>query len=123
MILKYALLEMDRKFTELEKKAKTPAASTASRTAGRTGAGSSSVRGAAVGKSTAAKEPTAASRGSSRATGRDGGASSLQDARQRSKTPTASRMQNNLNTSQVSSKTGVSVRGGATSGQTSSRGD
>lgn len=99
VILKYALLEMDRKFTELEKKVKAPAASTGARTAARTGAGSSSVRGAAVGKTTAAKDTTA-SRGSSRAApGREGGASSLQDARQRSKTPTASRMQNNLNTS------------------------
>lgn len=113
VILKYALLEMDRKFTELEKKTKTPAASAGARPAGRTGAGSSSVRGGVASKATAAGKESTASRGSSRAAT---GASSMQDARQRSKTPTASRMQNTLNTSQMSSKTGVSVRGATAAG-------
>lgn len=99
--MKYALVEMDRKFHELEKKVKTPAASgtAAGRTTGRTTGGLA----AKVGSSALSQSKTGTAvntpRGSSRAGAGGVGTSSTMDARQRSRTPVANKMQNSLNTS------------------------
>lgn len=116
--MKYALLEMDRKFTELEKKSKTTGGAGARTTAaGRAGAGSSTTRGTVAGKG-GVNSSTTTPRGSSRAANQ--GSAGIGDARARSKTPTAGRMQNTLNTS-VTSKTGAAAKTGAATNRADSK--
>lgn len=103
VVLKYALLEMDRKFQELEKKLKAP-----STTAARAGPGRTTTAAAKTG--TAAKGSTVTTpRGNSRAPVAQ--THSTADARQRSKTPVASKMQNSLNTSVTSKSNRESIIG------------
>ena len=67
LVLKYALVEMDRKFQELEKKVKPAAGTTAARAGGRTLPGASNTR---TGTATTSKGPTLTTpRAGSRANG------------------------------------------------------
>ena len=91
VLLKYAILEMDRKFQELEKKVKTPAV--ASRNVAARGGMSSTVGATRPGVSSRNTTAMNTPRGGSKAP------VTATDPRQRSRTPVANKMQNSLNTS------------------------